>query len=222
MKGMADYNPNEEDISNVLKEFTVDFLLKGYRFLVKELHVQLLNNIEMQIDTSHFFWLVTYFLKFTAQLELDIEHINSVLSYDVMSYLTYEGVNLCEQIQCDSKVAGTDLRPSLRRMHLVITAIREFIYSLEVYNKFTHLSTEDKEYLKSLRIKIANTSDLKNLFVLLLRSYVPTLHNKQYLQDLVTTNHQLLLLLDDVGKMQEYKNRKDGQRDDEMLDHIKQ
>lgn len=219
---MADYNPTEEDISNVLKEFTVDFLLKGYRFLVKELHVQLLNNIELQIDTSHFFWLVTYFLKFSAQLEFDIEHISTVLSYEVLSYLTYEGVNLCEQIQCDSKAPGTDLKPSLRRMHLVITAIREFIYSLEVYNKSTHLSTEDKEYLKLLRIKIANTSDLKNMFVLLLRSYVPTLHNRQYLQDLVTTNHQLLLLLDDVAKMPEYKSGRDGQKDDNMLEHIKQ
>ncbi|XP_063701363.1 protein timeless isoform X2 [Culicoides brevitarsis] len=223
MKGMADYNPTEDDISNVLKEFTVDFLLKGYRFLVKELHIQLLNNVELQIDTSHFFWLVTYFLKFAAQLELDIDHINSVLSYEVLSYLTYEGVNLCEQIQCDSKVAGTDLKPSLRRMHLVITAIREFIYSLEVYNKSTHLTNEDKEYLKILRIKIANTSDLKNMFVLLLRLYVPTLHNRQYLQDLVTTNHQLLLLLDDVTKMPDYKmGAKDKQKDDKMLEHIKQ
>lgn len=222
MKGMVDYNPTDEDISNVLKEFTVDFLLKGYRFLVKELHAQLLNNIDLQIDTSHFFWLVTYFLKFAAQLELDIEHINSVLSYEVLSYLTYEGVNLCEQIQCDSKVPGTDLRPSLRRMHLVITAIREFINSLEVYKKSTHLSNEDKEYLNALRIKIANTHDLKCMFVLLLRSYVPTLHNRQYLQDLVTTNHQLLLLLDDVSKMPECKMGKKSYKDDQMLDHIKQ
>lgn len=46
------------------------------------------------IDTSHFLWLVTYFLKFAAQLELDLEHIKFVLSYKIISYLTYEAVNL--------------------------------------------------------------------------------------------------------------------------------
>lgn len=38
------HSPTDEDISNVLKEFTVDFLLKGYGILVKQLHAQLLDN----------------------------------------------------------------------------------------------------------------------------------------------------------------------------------
>lgn len=217
MKGIMHHSPTDEDISNVLKEFTVDFLLKGYGNLVKELHEQLLNNKELQIDTSHFFWLVTFFLKFAAQLELDLEHINSVLSYEVLSYLTYEGVNLCEQIQLDAKIPGTDLRPLLRSMHLVITAIREFIQALEMYNKSTHLNSEDTKYLKTLRFKVAHTNNLRCMFVLLLRCYVPTIHNRQYLQDLVTTNHQLLLLLDDVAKtdMRDFKEVS-------MVDHIKQ
>lgn len=217
MKGIIHHSPTDEDISNVLKEFTVDFLLKGYGQLVKELHAQLLNNTVLQIDTSHFFWLVTFFLKFAAQLELDLEHVNSVLSYEILSFLTFEGVNLCEQIQLDAKVPGTDLRPLLRAMHLVITAIREFIQALEMYNKSTHLNSEDTKYLKALRFKVAHTNNLRCMFVLLLRYYVPAIHNRQYLQDLVTTNHQLLLLLDDVAKTdtREFK-------DDSMVDHIKQ
>lgn len=73
----------------------------------------------MQIDTSHFFWLVTYFLKFASQLELDIEHVNTVLSYDIVSYLTYEGVMLCEQLEQLTRVAQNDIKPCLRRIHLV-------------------------------------------------------------------------------------------------------
>lgn len=45
MKGLIHHVPTDDDISNILKEFTVDFLLKGYGFLVHELHAQLLSDL---------------------------------------------------------------------------------------------------------------------------------------------------------------------------------
>ncbi len=63
---------------------------------------------------------MTYFLKFAAQLELDLEHISTVLSFDVISYLTYEGTSLCEQLELASRQQENDLKPLLRRIHLVI------------------------------------------------------------------------------------------------------
>ncbi|KAH8273623.1 hypothetical protein KR018_004675 [Drosophila ironensis] len=196
MKGLVQHTPTDEDISNLLKEFTVDFLLKGYNFLVEELHQQLLSNAKVPIDTSHFFWLVTYFLKFAAQLELDMEHIDTILTYDVLSYLTYEGVTLCEQLELNARQQGSDLKPYLRRMHLVVTAIREFLQAIETYNKVTHLSEDDRAHLRQLQLQISDMSDLRCLFVLLLRRFNPSIHSKQYLQDLVVTNHILLLILD--------------------------
>jgi timeless len=216
MKGLIHHTPTDEDISNILKEFTVDFLLKGYGFLVQELHAQLLTDLQLSIDTSHFFWLVTYFLKFAAQLELDLEHINSVLCFDIVSYLTYEGVNLCEQLELVSRQQGADLKPYLRRIHLVVTAIREFLQALEVYKRSSHLSQEDKEHIQFLQMQICCTEDLRHLFVLLLRCYNPNLQSRQYLQDLIVTNHLLLLLLDNISKHSEKRcNIK-------MLDHITQ
>lgn len=119
MKGLMHHTPTDEDISNILKEFTVDFLLKGYGSLVQILHSQLLTNYQINIDTSHFFWLVTYFLKFATQLELDFEHVNQVLSYEIISYLTYQGVWLYEEFDITCKTPDSDLKPCLRRLHLV-------------------------------------------------------------------------------------------------------
>uniref|UniRef100_A0A1Q3FV71 Putative dna topoisomerase i-interacting protein n=1 Tax=Culex tarsalis TaxID=7177 RepID=A0A1Q3FV71_CULTA len=215
MKGLMHYIPTDDDISNILKEFTVDFLLKGYGFLVQELHAQLLSDLVVQIDTSHFFWLVTYFLKFASLLELDMEHINSVLSYDIMSYLTYEGVMLCEQLEQLTLVSQNDIKPCLRRIHLVVTAIREFLQALETYKKSSHLSMEDRELIKTLQLQIGSTDDLKCLFVLLLRCYNPSLQSKQYLQDLIVTNHSLLLLLDGIREIP-------GANVTDMLPHIRQ
>jgi timeless protein len=217
MKGLIHHMPSDEDISNILKEFTVDFLLKGYGYLVQDLHAQLLSDIQLSIDTSHFFWLVTYFLKFAAQLELDLEHINTVLCFDIVSYLTFEGVNLCEQLELISRQQGTDqVKPHLRRIHLVVTAIREFLQALDVYKNSSHLSIEDTHFLSDLQEKICCTENLRDLFVLLLRQYNPSLQSTQYLQDLIVTNHLLLILLDNATK-QDDKNCRI-----KMIEHITQ
>ncbi|KAI4464277.1 timeout/timeless-2 [Holotrichia oblita] len=127
MKGLMHHTPTDEDISNILKEFTVDFLLKGYGNLVQDLHAQLLSNIQLQIDTSHFFWLVTYFLKFATQLELDLEHISPVLSYEIISYLTFQGVWLFEELEISCKIPDVDLKPCLRRLHLDWSDLIEYV-----------------------------------------------------------------------------------------------
>lgn len=47
MKGLLHHAPTDDDISNILKEFTVDFLLKGYGYLVQELHSKLLSELDL-------------------------------------------------------------------------------------------------------------------------------------------------------------------------------
>ncbi|XP_058452711.1 protein timeless [Malaya genurostris] len=190
-------HPTNDDISNILKEFTVDFLVKGYSHLIHELHSLLLSDMQIQIDTSHFFWLLTYFLKFAAQLELDLELISAVLSFDIISYLTYEGVMLCEQLEQQSHEDKRGTKPYLRRIHLVVTAIREFMQALDTYKQSTYLTPEEKQKLNTLQNQISKSNNLKCLFILLLRCHNPELHSKQYLQDLIVTNHYLMLLVND-------------------------
>lgn len=54
--------------------------------------------------------------------------------------------------------------------------------AIEVYKKFTHLSKDDRDVLVNLQIKMCETEELRSLMVLLLRSYNPKYHSKQYLQ----------------------------------------
>lgn len=49
MKGLVHHTPTDEDISNILKEFTVDFLLKGYSYLMQELHAELMSDSDLVI-----------------------------------------------------------------------------------------------------------------------------------------------------------------------------
>lgn len=75
-----------------------------------------------------------------------------MLSFGVLSYLVYEGASITEQVEQMVHV-DSDMKASLRRQHLVVTAIREFVLSLETYDKVNYLSPQDKEDLRELRSK---------------------------------------------------------------------
>lgn len=174
---------------------------------------------QTNIDTSHFFWMVTYFLKFAAQLELDLDHIKCVLSFDIISYLTFEGVNIYEQInELTSHHQYIDLIPNLRRIHLVVTAIREFLMALDTYKQMTHLNPLDVDYIRLLQLQISGTDDLKQLFILLIRNFNPSIQSRQYLQDLIVTNHILLLIPDSIVQTMIDKKAQNIK----MIEHIKQ
>lgn len=55
MKGLLHHTPTNEDISNILKEFTVDFLLKGYGCLVQDLYKKNLYENELVIIIRNHF-----------------------------------------------------------------------------------------------------------------------------------------------------------------------
>lgn len=126
-------------------------------------------------------------------------HVHSIFTFDIVGYSVYEAVSICEQLD----IAGFDLVPSLRRLHLSVTAIREFLQAIETYKKISHLREVDMRYLLQLEYQIASSQDLRNLFVLLLRKFNPSIQSKQYLQDVIVTNHQFLMLLDQVSRRTE-------------------
>lgn len=78
-----------------------------------------------------------------------------------------------------------------------------------------HLSAEERSNLMKLQIRISETDDLKCLFLLLLRHYNPEIQSKQYLQDLILTNHNYLLFLDNISKVKE-------QSTSSVVDHLKE
>lgn len=47
MKGFVHHTPTDNDIANIMTEFTVDFLLKGYRFLVNDMYARLSSDKEL-------------------------------------------------------------------------------------------------------------------------------------------------------------------------------
>lgn len=69
--------------------------IAGYSHLTSTLLEELTRpDAEINMDKSHFLWLLTYFLKFASQLEIGLDQIRQVLSVNTLAYLTYQGKQL--------------------------------------------------------------------------------------------------------------------------------
>lgn len=88
-KALLHHHPTPEDISNLLKEFTVDFMLNGYSNLLQGLRLQVMLPYQIDLDKSHLLWLITYFLRFAVELDLELSQICPVLCVDVSFFLSY-------------------------------------------------------------------------------------------------------------------------------------
>ena len=218
VKAMVNHIPTDKDISELLKEFTVDFLHNGYSGLVKELLEKLSkNDTDITMDKSHFLWLLTYFLKFASQLEIGLDQIGTVLSFRTLSYITYEGVELLETLELANRERRADINPHLRRMHLVVTALREFIQTVSSYNEIKNLSFSDKQHITKLQLQSLYTKEIRQLLLLLLRRFNPQIQSLQYLSDLIVCNHMLLMDMELVSECEEYKGPKFS-----MTNHVQQ
>lgn len=191
------HNPTEDDISNLLKDFTLNFLHNGFSDLVIDLKKLILVENPVILDKSHFLWLLTYFLRLSATLSLSFHHVRYILSADIISYLTFEGVMMCEELDLFSRMRQPHPKALLRRMHLLVTAFREVITTMDSYSRKPIVKRE-KAVFEKLRCQISEMSDVRQVFLLLIRNYSPSMHSKQYLVDIITTNHLLLMQLEKV------------------------
>lgn len=195
--------------------FIIYLFLKylGYNTLVGQLHQQLLQHDALPLDKSHFLWLITYFLRFASQLELDMEHFKDIFTIDLLCYLTWEAVRETEEFEMNSLQPSVDLKPCLRRLHLGVTAIREYLQALETYSRLgtgaqgsagSTQGSEEREKICQLRGYLPAIRDLRQLFLLQLRHFNPVIQSRRYLRDVITANHVLLLTLERAAQQSTY------------------
>ncbi|XP_046458340.1 protein timeless-like [Daphnia pulex] len=204
MKGnVVEYKPTDESTLNLLKGFTINFIRQGYNTLVGQLHQQMLKqqgDAHFQLlDKSHFLWLISYFLPIASRLELSAENLKNVLTIDLLCYLTWEAVQQTEELEIYAFQHSTfDLKSCVRRLHLCVKAIREYLKTLE---RFSRPSTSRNvnapdNVITRLSGYVPAIRDLRQLFLLQLRQYDPVVQSRRYLLDVIATNHILLLSLE--------------------------
>lgn len=145
-----------------------------------------------------------------------MEHFKDIFTIDLLSYLTWEAVRETEEFEMNSLQPSVDLKPCLRRLHLGVTAIREYLQALETYSRLgvagnsqgngssSQQGSEERERICQLRGYLPAIRDLRQLFLLQLRHFNPVIQSRRYLRDVITANHVLLLTLERAAQQSVY------------------
>jgi len=178
----------EEDMLEVLREFAVDFLLKGYFILLTDIHKHL-TKCKESLDSSYKYkqnygWLIYYFFPLASQMEISIQQIP--LTYEVVHYLTGES------IFCILKILSSSIEACLEEFEVIkefVKAQRQFFETLSTYDK-TEMTKVDSFHHKLILLQVVHTKTIRQLYVLLIR--LTALCGKpsyEYLSNLVVGNH---------------------------------
>ncbi|XP_045199744.2 protein timeless-like [Mercenaria mercenaria] len=208
-----------DELGSQLTEFTFNFLQNGFSSLVSVLKQSLMNHpdgiIPESLDDSYFLWSVAFFLKFARRKEIDFKKIKNVFTVEVFGFLVFEAISNGEDVLLSYK-NNKNYALSMRRLHLSVSALRELIKTL-TFHRERGLEKSDLQYLEELQRNLANMTDLREVFLWLVRMYQPDCHNILFLRDVIVTNHYFLLLLEEwIGRDLCQDKRID------MLAHVKQ
>lgn len=207
-------NKRIEKFRDLMVQFTHTFIDEGFGYLVHDLKNVLISDMKDCLDDTYFLWAMAFFLKIARRENAPFRVIRLVMTSELFGFLAYEGVILTEQLLI-AKKKKNDSTNNTRRLHLTVSALNELLMTLSKYSSSDSIDTYDKEYLNGLHKDLANITDLRMVFVLLIRHYQAEETNPCFLEDLITTNHHFLELLDRWNKngliLQNFN----------MLDHIK-
>lgn len=168
---------------------------------MSQLNRKLLQDTRPRLDKSHFLWLICYFLPFIPQLNLDVEHFQDVFSIDLLCHLTWEAVSQTEELEIHSFQSLIDVKPCVRRLHLVVKTIRDYLQTLERYcDSTTQRTGNGEKRIRHLCDFLPAIRDLRQVFLLQLRNFNAIIQSRRYLHDVITTNHVLLLTLERAAK----------------------
>ncbi|XP_061185497.1 protein timeless-like [Saccostrea echinata] len=212
----SDLTEQEDDsLLKYLKEFALQFLTKAFCNMVHDLRHILTSPYNALIDEIYLLWLLAFFLKYARHQHVEFHYIRGTFSTDMYGFLVYEGVVNSEELVIAQR-NKQDTTKYLRRLHLTLGAVREMLQGLKLHCESTSLNEADITYLENLQKDLAGTEDLPQVFLLLIRNFQMHTHNLKFLQDVIVTNHLLLLLMD------VWRNKGFGKKGFHMLDHVKQ
>lgn len=210
-----------QELNQALASFGVTIMQNGFKDLVTNLHAYLTDSSSLYLDESYLTWLLSYFLKFVFLPGMSFSHIEEAISLEIVSFLTFKATENVEDFmydQLNENDAGAQSL-KLRKVHLSVMALREVFHALNYVSNCIKLTKEDETRLGETLFKMASLTDLKQLFILLIRSCPLVEPFRVYLRDVVTTNHVYLLLVEHLLNKESFMVA-DFKNKFSMMDHV--
>lgn len=176
-----------------LTMFTTRVLENGLMTVIVNI-LEKLKSKEGGSDEAYLFLEIALFMKFAKIKKLPLKTVKQVLTEDMIGYLTYQCFVRAEDI-CVKKRTQTKEQ---QKLHLALCALKEmldFLYEVQGEDSVP-LDEVETQFLSHLNRRLAAITDLPQLMVYMIRHCSVELFGRELLQDLVFTNHILILHLD--------------------------
>jgi len=176
----------ESDVLDILSDFSLDFLLKGYGVLTLDLlHELSKEETKAEVrDKDNYSWLLYTFLPLAAEIDIPFNMIQ--VTYEVFHYITGETINSGLAIQYSDQVP----EEAMLTLSGYLQAQRCFMEVLSLYEQNSHLESIERYNLKLIILQIVRTRNIRQHYIFLIRlASVKNMLQKQYLENLVVANH---------------------------------
>lgn len=189
--GNGSLEPSDDDICELLKDFTLKFVHSFFASFVIDLK-SLLSQSSLQIDLSHFLWILSYFLKISISIDLKLTHLKPLLDVDLFNFLVLQGQKIHKSIQLSP--FSHESQPKLKKLNLLIGSISDLVLIINNYYLKPSTSIAEKSFLDEIRFSLSQMLDLRQFPLLLIYQGSSLIFPRSLMIELILVNHLLLLL----------------------------
>ncbi|XP_033759850.1 protein timeless-like [Pecten maximus] len=185
------------EFRNQLTLFTTRILEGGFMAVIANI-LEKLKSKDIVLDEAYLFWELALFMKFAKTRNLPVKAVKQVLTEDMLGYLTYQCFIRAEDIF----VYRNSQKKEPQKLHLALSALKEileFLFKVQGDDS-ENQDEEEKQHISLLNKKLAAIADLPQLMVYMIRHCSVELFGMVFLEDLVFTNHILMLHLENWMK----------------------
>ncbi|XP_040581963.2 protein timeless [Lepeophtheirus salmonis] len=202
---------DDDDVSRLLTEFTICFIMRGYGNLIENLRLKLMTEKPSSTFAnmnSRFLWLITFFMRFVDSLEVELPVIEPVFSPEIMSYIVFQGLQTFENLEIDSySHMHNDIvvKTQGRRLHLVVSAIKQILITINLMEHNAY-NTEIRFKIHRIILLLMEMNNLRQFHLLLIWKFNSSYQTRYFLSDVILCNHKLLVMFEKVESSDKFIN----------------
>ncbi|XP_072034721.1 protein timeless-like isoform X2 [Amphiura filiformis] len=183
------------ELRDKLSQFALKFARKGLDRCILLCQVDLLKGLEDMC----FLWVQNFFLPFADHPSVTYADIRHTVSSAVLSNLTYLA---CQSWQQFKMSMGKDRKKGqsnskFKKLYLIMAVLRQLLSQLRRYSEKT-LSEEEQKWFLAATETLCCTTNLRQLYPMLIRLFEPRNETVQYLRELIHGNSELLQLFNNT------------------------
>ncbi|XP_065210655.1 protein timeless homolog [Planococcus citri] len=178
----------------LMKEFCVEFLNGAYNGLMRYIREMLARGKAQSNDESYYFWAMRFFMQFNRCYKFEVKLISETMSIQIFHFIQERLEDWRANLIIDKK----KIYLWSKRMHLALKAYQELLNTLMKMYQSQDKGVRDSSH--TIMSNIFYIVEYRELLMSLLNLFDEIKFSKEYLKDLIESNHVFMKMLEHYCK----------------------